>query len=88
MGQHADAYHFAVRHLQISRETGDRMGQATAQLNIAELCKTLGYPDGGQTEPANSAQTHEEQLQQQQRVEVCVESCDSPAAVQDKEAIL
>ena len=45
MGQHKDAYHYAKRHLEISRETGDRMGQATAQLNIAELAKTLGYPE-------------------------------------------
>ena len=46
MSQHKEAYHFAIRHLEISRETGDRMGQATAQLNIAELSRTLGYPEG------------------------------------------
>ncbi len=45
MGQHEEAYKYAGRHLEISRETGDRMGQATAQLNIAELARTLGYPE-------------------------------------------
>ncbi len=43
MGQHVEAYHYAKRHLEISRDTGDRMGQATAQLNMADLCRTLGY---------------------------------------------
>ncbi len=45
MGQHKEAYHYAAKHLEISKETGDRMGQATAQLNIAELARTLGYPE-------------------------------------------
>ena len=43
MGQHLEAYQYAKRHLEISRDTGDRMGQATAQLNLADLCRTLGY---------------------------------------------
>lgn len=58
MGQHTEAYHYASRHLEISKETGDRMGQATAQLNIAELSKTLGFPEDGRAQaalPANSA---------------------------------
>jgi hypothetical protein len=32
MGDPEKAYHYAARHLQISKETGDRMGQATAQV--------------------------------------------------------
>ena len=43
MGQHTEAYYYAKRHLEISRDTGDRMGQATAQLNLTDLCRTLGY---------------------------------------------
>jgi len=31
LGQHKEAFHFAQKHLEISRETGDRMGQ---------VCKT------------------------------------------------
>ena len=54
MGQHTEAYHYASRHLEISKETGDRMGQATAQLNIAELSKTLGYPEDGRGPAANT----------------------------------
>jgi G-protein signaling modulator 2 len=49
MGQHKEAYHYAVRHLEICRDTGDRMGQATAQLNIAELSRVLGYPEGARS---------------------------------------
>lgn len=45
MGQHQEAYHYASKHLAISKETGDHMGQATAQLNLAELSKTLGYSE-------------------------------------------
>jgi G-protein signaling modulator 2 len=33
MGDPEKAYHYASRHLEISKETGDRMGQATAQVN-------------------------------------------------------
>jgi G-protein signaling modulator 2 len=55
MGQHDDAYKYATRHLEISRETGDRMGQATAQLNIAELARTLGYPEDGSQPPSAAA---------------------------------
>ena len=51
MGQHQEAYHYAAKHLQISKDTGDRMGQATAQLNLAELSKTLGYPEEGPPPP-------------------------------------
>jgi len=51
MGQHQEAYHYAAKHLQISKDTGDRMGQATAQLNLAELSKTLGYPEDGPPPP-------------------------------------
>jgi len=34
MGQHKEAYHYAMRHLEISRDTGDTMGQTTAQVRI------------------------------------------------------
>ena len=54
MGQHQEAYHYAAKHLQISKDTGDRMGQATAQLNLAELSKTLGYPEEGPPPPPTS----------------------------------
>ena len=55
MGQHQEAYHYAAKHLQISKDTGDRMGQATAQLNLAELSKTLGYPEDGPPPPPMSS---------------------------------
>merc|ERR1712241_739326 len=54
-GQHQEAYHYAAKHLQISKDTGDRMGQATAQLNLAELSKTLGYPEDGPPPPPMSS---------------------------------
>ena len=34
------------------QDTGDHMGQATAQLNLAELSRTLGYPEDGPPPPA------------------------------------
>jgi hypothetical protein len=37
MGDPEKAYHYAARHLQISKETGDRMGQATAQVKKLPL---------------------------------------------------
>ena len=46
MGETEAAYHYASRHLEIAKETGDRMGQATAQVNLSELAKTLGYTEG------------------------------------------
>merc|ERR1719228_776952 len=46
MGETEAAYHYASRHLEIAKETGDRMGQATAQVNLSELAKTLGYREG------------------------------------------
>ena len=48
MGQHKEAYHYAMRHLEISRDTGDITGQTTAQMNLNELSKTLGYPEANQ----------------------------------------
>ena len=45
MGQHKEAYHYAMRHLEINRDTGDTMGQTTAQMNLNELSRTLGYPE-------------------------------------------
>ena len=47
MGETETAYHYASRHLEIAKETGDRTGQATAQVNLNELGKSLGYGDGG-----------------------------------------
>ena len=57
MGQHLEAYYYAKRHLEISRDTGDRMGQATAQLNLTDLCRTLGY-----TPPDITELPHERKL--------------------------
>ena len=47
MGETETAYHYASRHLDIAKETGDRTGQATAQQNLTELGKSLGYSDNG-----------------------------------------
>merc|ERR1712241_580878 len=58
-GQHQEAYHYAAKHLQISKDTGNRMGQATAQLNLAELSKTLGYPEEGPPPPPGAATQNE-----------------------------
>ena len=59
MGQHQEAYHYAAKHLEISKDTGDRMGQATAQLNLAELSKTLGYPEDGPPPPPSTIGQHD-----------------------------
>ena len=37
MGDPEKAYHYASRHLEISKETGDRMGQATAQVQYTGI---------------------------------------------------
>ena len=37
-----------MRHLEISRDTGDITGQTTAQMNLNELSRTLGYPEANQ----------------------------------------
>ena len=47
MGETETAYHYASRHLDIAKETGDRTGQATAQQNLAELGKSRGYSENG-----------------------------------------
>ena len=52
------------------------MGQATAQLNIAELSRVLGYPEGGRSSlPQLNAKLSPirppQQQQQQQLTEVC-----------------
>merc|ERR1719510_1699120 len=47
LGETETAYHYASRHLEIAKETGDRTGQATAQVNLNELGKTLGVSEGG-----------------------------------------
>ena len=47
MGETETAFHYASRHLDIAKETGDRTGQATAQQNLAELGKSLGYSETG-----------------------------------------
>ena len=39
MGETETAFHYASRHLDIAKETGDRTGQATAQQNLTELGK-------------------------------------------------
>ena len=54
MGETEAAYHYASRHLDIAKETGDRMGQATAQVNLSELAKTLGYSEAGPPPPSQA----------------------------------
>ena len=54
MGQHKEAYHYAMRHLEISRDTGDTMGQTTAQMNLNELSRTLGYPEANAQFPVEA----------------------------------
>ena len=39
MGDPEKAYHYASRHLEISKETGDRMGQATAQVQYTGITR-------------------------------------------------
>ena len=39
MGDPEKAYHYASRHLEISKETGDRMGQATAQVQFIGITR-------------------------------------------------
>lgn len=56
MGQHKEAYHYAMRHLEISRDTGDTMGQTTAQMNLNELSRTLGYPEANAQFPVEIQQ--------------------------------
>ena len=73
MGQYLEAYQYARRHLEISRDTKDRMGQATAQLNLADLCRTLGYtpPDSDELpheKNATSAASDLEQAKKSRRV--------------------
>ena len=41
MGNSKQAYEYATRHLEIAKETGDRMGQATAQVQSGRLDKCL-----------------------------------------------
>ena len=60
MGETETAYHYASRHLDIAKETGDRTGQATAQQNLTELGKSLGYGEGmsnGKMTPASPVQS-------------------------------
>jgi hypothetical protein len=69
MGQHVEAFHYAKRHLEISRDTGDRMGQATAQLNLSELSRTLGFT------PADTAE-----LPHDRKVDPAVEAAEAAEA--------
>jgi len=54
LGQNIEAYQYAKRHLEISNETNDQIGKTTAQLNISELCRILGY-----TPPDSNILPHE-----------------------------
>ncbi|CAG7825962.1 unnamed protein product, partial [Allacma fusca] len=46
MGEHRQALLYAKQHLLVSKELGDQMGQATAQMNVTDLRKVLGMsPD-------------------------------------------
>ncbi|XP_059231595.1 G-protein-signaling modulator 2 isoform X3 [Mustela nigripes] len=42
LGNHDQAMHFAEKHLEISREVGDRSGELTARLNLSDLQMVLG----------------------------------------------
>ncbi|XP_064228816.1 G-protein-signaling modulator 2 isoform X2 [Aotus nancymaae] len=42
LGNHDQAMHFAEKHLEISREVGDKSGELTARLNLSDLQMVLG----------------------------------------------
>ncbi|XP_043941999.1 G-protein-signaling modulator 2 isoform X3 [Protopterus annectens] len=42
LGNHEQAMHFAERHLDISKEVGDRSGELTARMNLSDLQMVLG----------------------------------------------
>ena len=67
MGQHKEAYHYAMRHLEISRDTGDTMGQTTAQMNLNELSRTLGYPEANAQFPTENHQAVGRKMEPQAR---------------------
>lgn len=46
MGEHRQALHYAKQHLVVSQELGDQMGEATAEMNVSDLRKVLGIPEG------------------------------------------
>ncbi|CAB1323951.1 unnamed protein product [Coregonus sp. 'balchen'] len=54
LGNHQKAIHFAEKHLVISKETGDKNGEATARMNMADLKLVLGL---GQN-PSSSLNTN------------------------------
>ena len=71
MGETETAYHYASRHLDIAKETGDRTGQATAQQNLTELGKSLGYGEGmsnGKKTPASPVQSRRLSMENMQVV--------------------
>ena len=63
MGETETAYHYASRHLEIAKETGDRTGQATAQVNLNELGKSLGMAEVAPGSPAASRSRSMENMQ-------------------------
>ncbi|KAF0047031.1 hypothetical protein F2P81_000664 [Scophthalmus maximus] len=42
LGNHDQAMHFAEKHLEICKETGDRSGELTARMNVSDLQMVLG----------------------------------------------
>ncbi|CAB1332774.1 unnamed protein product, partial [Coregonus sp. 'balchen'] len=42
LGNHRQALHYARKHLDISREIGDRNGELTARMNVEQLMEALG----------------------------------------------
>nr|XP_048678306.1 G-protein-signaling modulator 1 isoform X1 [Caretta caretta] len=49
LGNHDQALRFARKHLEISQEIGDRNGELTARMNVAQLKSALGDEDGDAT---------------------------------------
>ena len=71
MGETETAYHYASRHLEIAKETGDRTGQATAQVNLNELGKSLGLSEGGgKVSPASPTASRRRSMENMQVIKM------------------
>ena len=73
MGETETAYHYASRHLEIAKETGDRTGQATAQVNLNELGKSLGMAEGaggGEVAPGSPAASRRRSMENMQVIKM------------------
>ncbi|KAJ8957073.1 hypothetical protein NQ318_007286, partial [Aromia moschata] len=63
LGNHEKALSFAKKHLELSKELGDPMGEATAKMNISDLKKILNIPespDNDTESPSSSSSSKEE----------------------------